>query len=244
MNKNNWSRRKFLHMVSGLSIVPFIGKLQKFFPETDTAFTKSDAKVRAILQIPDDLVMQVIDGEKAAMMISQALEYNDARILEKSLTSFQPIIKEAHITSLSWANGTQNATVISVPFSDPQNNIATLQCVTKDGAAEINMVEFLDQKDWTKAKIHTIKNGEISTFDANPGSTIAGASVSSLDSTCTPEILIQCLGLWGCSGLALATCAAALILCPFTIWSCVAVYVCTLYCGGAWSYCFCWACGC
>lgn len=244
MKKNIWSRRKFLQIFSGLSVVPIMGNLQKFFPETNATFLRSDAKVRAVLQIPDDLVMESLDEEKAAKIISQVLEYKDAHILLKSQASFEPVTKEAHVTTMSWANGTLNATVISIPLRDPQNNIATLQCVTKDGVAEINMVEFLDQKDWTKAKIHTIKNGDISIFDANPSSTIAGGPVETQASACTAQTLIQCLGLWGCSGLALATCAAALILCPFTIWSCIAVYTCTLYCGGAWSYCFCWACGC
>lgn len=244
MKKSNWSRRKFLQMVSGLSFVPVMGGLQKFFPEINSSYRRGDAKLRSVLQIPDDLVMHAFDEEKSAKIVSRALNFSDSRTLVKSLPSFQPVTSQAHVTDMSWANGTQKATVISIPFKDPQNNIAVLQCVMNDAVAEINVVQFLDKEDWTSAKIHTIKNGNVSIIDANLHSIKLGEPIETQASACTAQTLIQCLGLWGCSGLALATCAAGLILCPFTIWSCIAVYTCSLYCGGAWSYCFCWACGC
>ncbi|MBE0411502.1 MAG: hypothetical protein IBX69_17395 [Anaerolineales bacterium] len=243
MKKNKLSRHNFLQIVAGLGIVPLMSKLQRFFPEVYTTNAKIDAKARAILQIPDDLIFKAIDGEKAEKLIQQVLNNTNVRILSESLASYHPITKESHVTSLLWANGTQKANVISIPFIDHQNNIAVLQYVTKNGFSEINMVEFLDQKDLKKAKIHSIEKGNISTFEVNPEVAFAEGSDNNLSSTCTPSILIQCLGLWGCSGYALVVCSAALLLCPFTIWSCFAVYTCLLYCGGAWSYCFCWACG-
>lgn len=244
MGNNRFSRRQFLQMASGLGIVPLVGKLQKFFPEADTAFANNDEKIRAILQIPNDLEMKIIEGKQAEMMISQALAYKDAKKLQKSLKSFAPVVDEAHVTEMSWENGMQNVTVISIPFMNPEGDTAVLQCVIKDEVAEINMAEFLNQDDLSKAKIHTVKNGKIAGFDADLATTSVGRQLVTESSTCTAQILIQCLGLWGCSGLALTTCATALLLCPFTIWSCIAVYTCTLYCGGAWSQCYCWACGC
>jgi hypothetical protein len=242
VNMHNWQRRKFLRKMSSLSLVPLLGGLQKFFPEINTVWAKSDAKMKAFLNIPEDLVMKAFEAEKASQVSLETLGKKESKTLLSGLVSFEPVIKEAHVTSLSWANGDQNALVVSIPLMNPQKRVATLISVTKDGVSEINLVEFLEDQNWTKAKIHTIKEGKVSSIDASAQATLSGASAAA--DTCTADILIQCLGLWGCSGLALSTCAAALILCPFTIFSCVAVYTCTLYCGGAWSYCFCWACGC
>jgi hypothetical protein len=244
MNKKNVSRRQFLHMLSGIGVTPFIAKLSKFFPETNSSLAKRDAKVRALLELPEDLEMQAIEGDQAAAIISQVLEYGDTVKLLKSFKPYKPALDGAHVTAISWEYGAKKATVVSIPFTHAKTGVAVLQCVLKDEAAEIFMVKFQDQENLSVAKVYTVKNGEAAVFDADLATTPVGGPAVIAEGTCTAQILIQCLGLWGCSGLALTTCAAALILCPFTIWSCIAVYTCALYCGGAWSYCFCWACGC
>jgi len=65
MNKNKFSRRKFLQVFAGFSIVPVLDKLHKFFPEINQIYTERDATVRAILDVPDDIVMEVIKGKKS-----------------------------------------------------------------------------------------------------------------------------------------------------------------------------------
>jgi len=244
MNKNKFSRRKFLQVFAGFSIVPVLDKLHKFFPEINQIYTERDATVRAILDVPDDIVMEVIKGKKASEMISQVLQSHDAHLLTSKLRTYHPVMKESRVTSLSWADGSQNAVVISIPFTDPDKNLAVLQYTKNDSNTQTSMVKFLNKKDLTKARLYTVENGEVLSFSGSLEANNLGLAATTQSSTCTASILIQCLGLWGCSGYGLAVCAAALILCPFTIVSCFAVYTCVLYCGGAWSYCFCWACGC
>lgn len=239
MGRQRLSRRDFLNIMSQLGIVTVFGKLARFFPEF--GWVKGVTQAKTLLNIPKDLVLEPIRKQKASRLISEALENEDARMLQRALPSFKPIIGEARVTSAVWSKGDQQAIVVGIPFRSAQGTEAALTYINTKGMPQSVMVEFTDQTDLSKGKIYYIDGDQVTVVDANPEGIF---SKTSSGASCTTSCLIQCLPLWGCSGLALTLCIAAILSCPFFIGSCVAAWACTLYCGGAFSYCWCWCCGC
>jgi hypothetical protein len=243
MKRKGVSRREFLSMVSGLGIATAIGKLLKFFPEVDSALAQGGTPINPLLQAPKDLVLKPIQGQAASQVISQALKSKDVRALREKLPAFQPALGESKVTSAVWSKGTQKATVVAIPFTNPQKAEAVLQYITVNGVTQSIMVEFTDPSNLTKARMYSVANQQVNFVDSTSNVQPGGLSTAS-GSNCNKNKMIACLQAWGCSGLALTLCIAAFISCPFFIGSCIAAWACTLYCGGAFSKCWCWLCGC
>lgn len=243
MNKNTMSRRGFLKGMVKTTAAAVLANVIKFVPEAQGVMAKGGARANAFLQKPEDLVLKAIEGQEAAQVVSQILEDKDVRTLRRALSSFEPVMTEARVASAVWSNGAQQAIIVGVPFTNDHGAEAALLHVITNGVPETVMVEFLDKTDKTKAKIYTISGEQVNAVDASPRKlTLENATTTS--AACTTDCLIQCLSLWGCSGLALTLCTVFILTCPFFIGSCVAAWTCTLYCGGAFSYCWCWCCGC
>jgi len=238
MSKKRLSRREFLNFASKLGITTAIGSLLSFFPEAKMAFAKGSADGGPIPEMPEDMVMTAIEGDKAQKWVATVLKNRETKMLRKSLSSpqYHPVADSAQVTSLAWEGGTQQATVVSISFNHPKGGEAVLLHIILNGVAHSAMAEYADPSDFSNATFYLIEGDK------------AVAAVSDITpqvlSTCTVENMVQCLGLWGCAGYGLTACITAFILCPWLPPSCVAAYVCTLWCGGAFSKCYCWACGC
>lgn len=245
MNKKVFSRRDFLRMISGLSGATVLGKLLNFFPEADPVFAKSDPSTNDSLPpLPSDLVVEPIEGKKASVIISEVMKSADGLALRSRLPSpFQPVLKEARVSSAVWANRTQNALLVSIPFLNHQGEDAVLQQVTLNGATETMMVVIPEDLDITKARIYTIGGKEIRVIDAAT-TTAFDAVAAAVPPTCNRTAIINCVKGSGCSGLALTMCVTSLLTCPWTVIGCIAATVCTIYCGVSFSKCWCRLCGC
>lgn len=192
--------------------------------------------------LPDDLVVEPIKGEKASNIIASVMEKADGLALRGALPSFHPVPNEARVTSAVWAEGTQQAIIVAIHFTNHHGEGAILQQITLNGTVEsITMVRIPDNLDTTKAKIYKIVNKQVDVI--NLGAMSSGFA-NATSTSCTRDLMISCLQQYGCSGWTLVACITALLTCPFTLWGCVAAYACTLYCGGAWSNCWCLLCGC
>lgn len=245
MNKKSFSRRDFVRVMSGIGVVGISEKLLKFFPEVKPVLAKGGSSTGTSLpSLPDDLVVEPIKGEKASNIISSVMEKADGLALRRALPSFHPVPNEARVTSAVWAEGTQKAIIVAIHFTNHHGEGAILQQVTLNGTLKsITMVRIPDNLDTTKARIYKIVNKQVDVI--NIGATPSGvANVTSTSTSCTRDLMISCLQQYGCSGWTLTACIASLLTCPWTLWGCVAAYACTLYCGGAWSNCWCLLCGC
>lgn len=241
MNRKSFSRRDFFRIVSSLGISTALAKLLNFFPEVDPAFAKSR---EALPPLPPDLVVKPIKGKKAAQILSQVMESADALALRGALPAeFEAVLQEARVSSATWARGTQNAIIVSVPFVNHQGEQAVLQQITLNGVTESVMAVIPGDLDTTQAKIYTVVDEQVNVIDtalaASPD--VAAAAVPP---TCTRTAVINCVKASGCSGLALTMCITSLLTCPWTVIGCIAATVCTAYCGVSFSRCWCKLCGC
>jgi len=243
MNKKSFSRRDFLRIVSGLGMGTALGKLLKFFPEVDPVFAKTELPADTPLPpLPPDLVVKPIKGKEASEIISQVMESPEGIALRGALSSFQAVPNEARVSSAIWSAGAQNAIIASIHFADHQGKEAVLQYVAVNGSSETVMIVIPDNLDTTRAKIYTVAGRQVNVIDTS-AALPSGASIAA-SSNCNQTQMINCLQAWGCSGWALTSCIVAFLSCPFTLFGCVAAFACSAYCGGAFSQCWCWLCGC
>jgi hypothetical protein len=206
--------------------------LAQLFPEANiVAGKEGPGTAAAILKKPDDLLLRVIEGKQASNLISDVLSHEDVRTLLGVLPAYSPVIGEARVQSGAWQRGRHRAVGVSIPLIDAMAGEAALLYVETDGVPSSVLVEFPNPADRTNARIHVASGGRVTDVD-----TLAAAATTA----CTVDCLLRCLPLYGCSGLALTLCTAALLTCPFFFPTCFAAWGCTLYCGGAFAQCNCW----
>lgn len=234
MNVPCLSRRSLLRSGINLGIVSVVAPLARLFPEASIAAGREARKSTAatIANLPEDLVLRVIEGRRADRLVAQTLADEDVQALLNVLPAYRPVTDEARVQSGMWQGRRHQAIGISIPLVSDNGGEAAILHIVTDGVPSSVLVEFPNPADRAIHHIYVASAGRAA--DTEPTITVPAAT------SCNTDCFLRCLPLYGCSGLALTLCAAALLTCPFFFPTCFMAWACTLYCGGAFAQCSCW----
>ncbi len=233
MSNKPISRRNFLSGMFKTVTAGMLASILRFVPEAQGVLAAEG-------RLPKDTRVDRLTGVAAADAIAAALNARiSKRLLSKLNANFAADTSNGMAVSASWSNTSGESYVMPVvvlPFKDGKGGEAYLFYSPIDEGAQSIMVDLkANRKALIEAKIYQVINGAIT---VNPVSSTAKGSPQPATHLCNQDCMIQCLQLYGCSGLSLTLCIAAIIACPFSIISCIGAWACTLYCGGAFSICW------
>lgn len=229
-------RRRFLKLAGGAALAAVLASLR---PDYKAFADGGPDEISALLK---DAKIQELKGEEAERLIQQALHADQSLQLRAALPGFSP--ESEGIRAVAFSGPKHAGRVAAIPLKDKNSAEAFLFFSHIDCKSESGMITLArDGQVITGGTVYRVKGGTVAANMVDLGLGRNGkeatpSSASATSDTCNADCLIPCIEAFGCSGLALSTCIAGLLICPWFPASCIAFAVCAFYCGGAWSYCW------
>ncbi len=236
MSPKDLSRRNFFVGMIKATFASTLAPLFALVPEAKAVLANGGPIGRVPKDTRIDRLTRAATEDAVAVALSATIS---KQLFAKLIANYAVDTSNSIAFNATWVDKLRGPTVVPVavlPFKDGQGGEAYLFYSPMDGGTQSVLVELkANRKSLTEAEVYQISNGTIA---INRVALTRHGNPETMTHLCNQDCMIQCLQLYGCSGLGLTLCIVAILACPFSIISCLGAWACTLYCGGAFSICW------